>query len=64
MSDVAQLRRDHPRWHIGTAWACAGSGPDRCQLRASRAGVTVRAWTAQAPARRIAEQDRRLATRN
>jgi len=64
MSDVAKLREDHPLWHIDTAWTCAGNGPDRCELRASRAGVTVRAWTAQALARRIAEENRRLATRN
>jgi hypothetical protein len=64
MSDVTKFREDHPLWHIDTAWICAGSGPDRCQLRASRAGVTVRAWTVQALARRIAEETRRLATRN
>jgi hypothetical protein len=64
MSEVTKLRQDHPHWHIGTAWICAGSGPDRCQLQATRAGVTVRAWTAQALARRIAEENRRLATRN
>jgi hypothetical protein len=64
MSDVARLRKDHPLWHIDTAWACAGSGPDRRGLRASRAGVMVRAWTAQALARRIAEENHRLATRN
>ena len=64
MSDVTRLRKDHPLWHIHTTWACAGSGPDRCGLRSSRAGVTVRAWTAQALARRITEEDRRLATRN
>ena len=64
MSDVAQLRQDHPHWHIDTVWACAGSGPDRRGLRASRAGVTVRAWTPRALARRIAEENRRLATRN
>ncbi len=64
MSDVAKLREDHPRWHIDTVWACAGSGPDRRGLRASRAGITVRAWTAPALARRIAEENRRLATRN
>jgi hypothetical protein len=64
MSEVAKLRNDHPHWHIDTVWACAGSGPDRRGLRASRAGVTVRAWTAQALARRIAEENRRLATRN
>jgi hypothetical protein len=64
MSDVAKLRKDHPCWHIDTVWACAGSGPDRRGLRASREGVTVRAWTAHALARRIAEENRRLATRN
>jgi hypothetical protein len=64
MSDVAKLRKDHPLWHIATTWACAGSGPDRRGLRASRAGVTVRAWTAQALDRRIAEENRRLATRS
>ena len=64
MSDVARLREDYPLWHIDTAWACAGNGPDRCGLQASRAGVTVRAWTTQALARRIAEENRRLATRN
>jgi hypothetical protein len=64
MSDVAKLRKDHPLWHIDTAWACAGSGPDRRGLRASRAGVTVCAWTEQALAGRIAEENRRLATRN
>jgi hypothetical protein len=56
MSEVAKLRNDHPHWHIDTVWACAGSGPDRRGLRASRAGVTVRAWTAHALARRIAEE--------
>jgi len=64
MPDVTKLREDHPLWHIDTAWIGAGSGPDRYELRASRAGVTVRAWTAQALARRIAEENRRLATRN
>jgi hypothetical protein len=64
MSDVAKLGKDHPQWRIDTVWACAGSGPDRRGLRASRAGVTVRAWTAPALARRIAEENRRLATRN
>jgi hypothetical protein len=64
MSDVLKLRNDHPRWRIDTVWACAGSGPDRRGLRASRAGVTVRAWTAHGLARRIAEENRRLATRN
>ncbi len=54
MSEVAKLRKDHPRWHIDTVWACAGSGPDRRGLRASRAGVTVRAWTVPVLARRIA----------
>jgi len=64
MSEVTKLREDHPHWRIDTAWTCAGSGPDRCELRASRAGITVRAWTAQALAHRIAEENRRLATRN
>jgi hypothetical protein len=64
MPDVTQLREDHPLWHIDTAWIGAGSGPDRYELRASRAGVTLRAWTAQALARRITEENRRLATRN
>ena len=64
MSDVTKLREDHPHWRIDTAWTCTGSGPDRCELRASRAGITVRAWTAQALAHRIAEENRRLATRN
>ena len=64
MSEVTKLREDHPHWRIDTTWACAGSGPDRRGLRAWRAGVTVRAWTAPALARRIAEEDRRLATRN
>jgi hypothetical protein len=64
MPDVAKLREDHPLWRIDTAWIGAGSGPDRYELRASRAGVTVRAWTAQALARRITEENRRLATRN
>ena len=64
MSEVTKLREDHPHWRIDTAWTCAGSGPDRCELRASRAGITDRAWTAQALAHRIAEENRRLATRN
>jgi len=64
MSDMAKLRAEHPHWRIDTAWTCAGNGPDRCELRASRGGVTVRAWSARALARRIVEQNRRLATRN
>jgi hypothetical protein len=64
MSDVAKLREEHPHWRIDTAWTYAGNGPDRRELRASRGGVTVRAWSAQALARRIAEENRRLATRN
>ena len=64
MSEVTKLREDHPHWRIDTTWTCAGNGPDRRELRASRAGITVRAWTAQALAHRIAEENRRLATRN
>jgi hypothetical protein len=64
MSDVATLRKDYPHWHIDATWCCAGNGPDRRGLRASRAGVTIRAWTAQTLARRIADENRRLATRN
>jgi len=64
VSEVAKLRKDHPLWRIDTVWTCAESGPDRRGLRASRAGVTVRAWTGPALARRIAEENRRLATRN
>jgi hypothetical protein len=48
------------RRHLGVR----GERSDRRGLRASRAGVTVRAWTAQALARRITEEDRRLATRS
>jgi hypothetical protein len=64
VSDLAQLRKDHPHWHIDAAWACASSGPDRRTLRACRAGVTVQAGNAEALARRIAEENRRLAARN
>lgn len=64
MSDLARLRENHPHWRIDAAWAGTASGPDRRKFRACRAGVTVQAWSAAALARRIAEQDRRLATRN
>lgn len=64
MSELVRLREDHPYWRIYATWAGAASGPDRRILRAGRAGVTVQAWSAEALARRIAEQDRRLATRN
>jgi hypothetical protein len=64
VSDLAKLRDDHPYWRIDAAWTCASNGPDRRRLRACRAGVSVQAWTAEALARRIAEENRRLATRN
>ena len=64
MLDLANLRKEHPHWRIDAVWACASSGPDRCMFRACRAGVTVQAWSAIALARRIAEENSRLATRN
>jgi hypothetical protein len=62
--DLANLRKEHPHWRIDAVWACTSSGPDRCMFRACRAGVTVQAWSAAALARRIAEENRRFATRN
>ncbi len=44
--DVAQLRRDHPGWNIGTVWASAASRPDARRLWAFHDGVLLSAWTA------------------
>jgi hypothetical protein len=55
--DLTKLRRDHPAWKIGSAWASAGSGPDARRLWASRDGVTLSAWTADALARDIRREE-------
>jgi hypothetical protein len=51
--DIARLRREHPGWTFGTAWATAASGPDRRRVWAMRDRIRLSAWTAQALAAEI-----------
>jgi hypothetical protein len=55
--DLAKLRRDHPGWNFGSAWASAASGPDARRLWASRDGMLLSAWTAAELARDIQREE-------
>jgi hypothetical protein len=56
-NDIEQLKRDHPRWLIGSVWASAASGPDARRLVAVRDGIQVHAWTAAELSRLISHED-------
>lgn len=57
MSDIDQLKRDHPGWFIGSVWASAASGPDVRRLVATRDGIQVHAWTAAQLSRLISYEE-------
>jgi hypothetical protein len=57
VNDIEQLKRDHPRWLIGSVWASAASGPDARRLVAVRDGIQVHAWTAAELSRLIRHED-------
>jgi len=46
-SDLEQLRAAFPDWSIEARWTVAGTGPDARYLLASKAGLTLSAWTAE-----------------
>jgi len=56
--DLAALRAKHPAWRFGTAWASAGSGPDRRRVWASREGILLSAWDAAALSADIRREER------
>lgn len=58
MSDLDQLRQQHPLWAIGSSWASANSGPDQRRLIAAREGIQVHAWEAGELSRKIAAEER------
>jgi hypothetical protein len=55
--DLAQLRKDHPDWAIGSVWTTAASGPDRRRFWASKGAVILSAWSIPALASDIARED-------
>jgi len=57
VTDIDRLKRDHPRWLIGSVWASAASGPDARRLVAVRDGIQVHAWTAAELSRLISHED-------
>jgi hypothetical protein len=58
MSDIDQLRQQHPLWAIGSVWMAAASGPDKRKLWATRGSVTVQAWSAEGLSEQIAYSER------
>jgi hypothetical protein len=58
VSDIDQLREQHPLWAIGSVWTAAATGPDNRKLWATRGSVTVQAWTAESLSEQIAYAER------
>jgi hypothetical protein len=48
-----ELREQYPDWKIREDWLVVASGPDRKRYVASRACITVTAWTVEDLARAI-----------
>jgi hypothetical protein len=55
--DLTKLRKDHPGWNFGSAWASAASGPDARRVWASRDGMLLSAWTAAELVRDIRREE-------
>jgi hypothetical protein len=56
--DLADLREQHPGWHIEATWTAAATGPDIRTIRATSGGVTLTAHTAAALAAQLEHAER------